>query len=168
MGSGLTVAGDIDQTTAVDLVLRADVLHHVYIVHGSEPNRSASKRIGVAIRYVAPDVSQALEHHVVVLARGRDTHHHYELLDKAPTGSMAEGIAAQAALRGDTISAAPLPCRSWTREHRVHLRALAGRAAFEDLETRLGRSQHYVGLSHLFVRWAYDLATDPVVLDASV
>jgi non-heme Fe2+,alpha-ketoglutarate-dependent halogenase len=98
LASGLTVAGDIDQTAAVDLVLRAGEmsLHHVYIVHGSEPNRSANKRIGVAIRYVAPDVSQALDHHVVVLARGRDTHHHYELLDKAPTGSMAEGIAAQA------------------------------------------------------------------------
>jgi ectoine hydroxylase-related dioxygenase (phytanoyl-CoA dioxygenase family) len=97
--SGLTVAGDIDQTAAVDLVLRAGEmsLHHVQIVHGSEANRSASKRIGFAIRYVAPDVSQALEHHVVVLARGRDAHHHYELLDKAPAGSIAEGIAAQAA-----------------------------------------------------------------------
>jgi non-heme Fe2+,alpha-ketoglutarate-dependent halogenase len=39
-------------------------------------------------------------------------------------------------------------------------------AAFEDLETRLGCPQQYVGLSHLFVRWAYDLATHPVVLDA--
>jgi ectoine hydroxylase-related dioxygenase (phytanoyl-CoA dioxygenase family) len=97
--SGLTVAGDIDQTAAVDLVLRAGEmsLHHVQIVHGSEANRSASKRIGFAIRYVAPDVNQALEHHVVVLARGRDAHHHYELLDEAPTGSIAEGVAAQAA-----------------------------------------------------------------------
>jgi hypothetical protein len=42
------------------------------------------------------------------------------------------------------------------------------RVAFEDLETRLGRSQHYVGLSHLFVRRAYDLATESVVLDAVV
>jgi non-heme Fe2+,alpha-ketoglutarate-dependent halogenase len=99
LASGLTVAGNIDQTAAVDLVLRAGEmsLHHVNIVHGSEANRSTSKRIGFAIRYVAPDVSQALEHHPVVLARGQDDYHHYTLLEEPPTGNVEAAIVAQAA-----------------------------------------------------------------------
>jgi hypothetical protein len=33
-------------------------LHHVRLVHGSAPNRSSDRRIGVAIRYIAPYVRQ--------------------------------------------------------------------------------------------------------------
>jgi ectoine hydroxylase-related dioxygenase (phytanoyl-CoA dioxygenase family) len=33
-------------------------LHHVRTVHASEPNRTDDRRIGVALRYIAPHVRQ--------------------------------------------------------------------------------------------------------------
>ncbi len=41
------------------------------------------------------------------------------------------------------------------------------RTAFEQLETSLGGNQRYVPWTHLYFRWAYDLATHPVLLDAA-
>jgi ectoine hydroxylase-related dioxygenase (phytanoyl-CoA dioxygenase family) len=98
LASGLEIAVEVRESEALDLTLTAGEmsLHHVNIVHGSNPNRSAGKRIGFAIRYVAPAVRQALDHHAVVLARGRDDHHHYRLLEQPPAGSLEEGLAAQA------------------------------------------------------------------------
>ena len=98
LASGLTVEVAVDEANVVDLGLRAGEmsLHHVNLVHGSGPNCSDSRRIGFAVRYIAPQVTQLLEHHVVVLARGRDEHHHYTLLDAPPTGSVEAGVAAQA------------------------------------------------------------------------
>lgn len=40
------------------------------------------------------------------------------------------------------------------------------RAGFEELEARLGGRPRPIGLSHLFFRWAYELATHPAVADA--
>src|SRR5215510_2892105 len=40
------------------------------------------------------------------------------------------------------------------------------RAAFEDLESRSGGKLEYAGNTHLFFRWAYELAAHPAVLDA--
>jgi non-haem Fe2+, alpha-ketoglutarate-dependent halogenase len=99
LASGLTVEVEVDESSVVDLALRAGEmsLHHVNLIHGSGPNRSDSKRIGFAVRYVAPEVSQVLEHHPVVLARGRDDYHHYALLEEPPTGNGEASIAAQAA-----------------------------------------------------------------------
>jgi non-heme Fe2+,alpha-ketoglutarate-dependent halogenase len=39
------------------------------------------------------------------------------------------------------------------------------RAGFEELEARLGGRPRPIGLSHLFFRWAYELATHPAVAD---
>lgn len=96
--TGLEIAVDVTESEAVDVVLSPGQmsLHHVNIVHGSKPNRSDDKRIGFAIRYVAPDVHQSLVHHDVVLARGRDDHHHYSILREPPSGSIDEGLQAQA------------------------------------------------------------------------
>ena len=98
LASGLEVAVEVAEGDALDVTLAAGEmsLHHVNIVHGSGPNRSAGQRIGFAIRYVAPVVRQTLEHHAVVLARGRDDHHHYTLLEQPPAGPLEEGLAAQA------------------------------------------------------------------------
>ena len=94
----LEVAVDVDETHAIDVVLAAGEmsLHHPYIIHGSNPNETEKKRIGFAIRFVAPQVKQSLLHHAVILARGRDDHHHFELARERPTDSIEEGIAAQA------------------------------------------------------------------------
>ncbi len=95
--SGNTVALEVDESRAVDLVLKAGEmsLHHVNTLHGSKPNRSAGKRIGFAIRYMATEVSQVSDHYEVVLARGRDDHHHYVVLERRPSDNVEEGYAAQ-------------------------------------------------------------------------
>jgi non-haem Fe2+, alpha-ketoglutarate-dependent halogenase len=96
--TGVEIAVEVTESEAVDVVLAPGQmsLHHVNIVHGSNPNRSDDKRIGFAIRYVAPDVHQSLKHHEVVLARGRDDHHHYSILREPPSGSIDECLQAQA------------------------------------------------------------------------
>lgn len=99
LSTGSTVKAAYDESRAVDVVLRAGEmsLHHANLVHGSKPNRSDGKRIGFAIRYVAPDVRQERGHHQVVLARGRDRFRYYELLEVPPAHSVAEGFPLQIA-----------------------------------------------------------------------
>jgi non-haem Fe2+, alpha-ketoglutarate-dependent halogenase len=61
---------DIDYSKAVDLILRPGQMsiHHPRLVHGSSPNRSRHRRIGLALQsYVAPGVEQ-------VAGKGYATH----------------------------------------------------------------------------------------------
>ena len=99
LASGLRLDAEFDLADVVDVCLQPGEmsLHHERIVHGSEPNRSDDKRIGFAIRYVAPDVSQVLDHHAVILARGRDEHGFYEHLDEPPGDDLEECLARQGA-----------------------------------------------------------------------
>jgi non-heme Fe2+,alpha-ketoglutarate-dependent halogenase len=98
LSRGQEVQVDVKEEDATDVVLRAGEmsLHHVNIIHGSNPNRSAGRRVGFAIRFTTPATRQAGERPVAVLARGRDDHHHFELLDEPPSGSIEDGIEAQA------------------------------------------------------------------------
>ncbi|HEX9945164.1 MAG TPA: phytanoyl-CoA dioxygenase family protein [Thermoanaerobaculia bacterium] len=98
LASGMEIAVEVDERQARDVVLRAGEmsLHHVDIVHGSNANRSATRRVGFAVRYLPPRVSQALEHHEVLLARGRDDHCHYRLLGEPPAPGLEEGLTALA------------------------------------------------------------------------
>jgi ectoine hydroxylase-related dioxygenase (phytanoyl-CoA dioxygenase family) len=111
LGSGITVAANIDEGRMRDVVLRPGEisLHHVNIVHGSGPNRTDGKRIGFAIRYVATDVRQGLPHHDVLLARGRDDYGHYPITTRVPSGTIAECLDSQ------------------RREHERYMRARSGR-----------------------------------------
>jgi non-heme Fe2+,alpha-ketoglutarate-dependent halogenase len=97
--TGLTLTTEIDESEAVDFVLAPGQasLHHADLVHGSNGNRSGGKRIGFAIRYVSPAVTQERPHHAVVLARGEDAHGHYELLDEEPSGDFETALAAHQA-----------------------------------------------------------------------
>jgi hypothetical protein len=94
----LEVAVDVDEARATDVILKAGEmsLHHPYIIHGSNPNQTDEKRIGFAIRFVATRVKQSLLHHAVILARGCDDYHHFEMLKEPPTDNIEECIAAQA------------------------------------------------------------------------
>ncbi len=100
LGTALSVAADVDESFAVDVRLGAGEMsfHHVDIVHGSGPNESDGPRIGFAIRYTTPEVSQQRSHHEVVLARGSDRHGHFALRTRPPEGSIGEGWHAQMAL----------------------------------------------------------------------
>lgn len=84
--TGLEVAVDVDESTVSDIILRAGEmsLHHVNMVHGSNPNHSDTRRIGFAVRYVAPHVKQARPHHDVLLARGHDDSRHFTIGQPPP------------------------------------------------------------------------------------
>ena len=58
LSHGQEIAAEVDDNDAVDVVLRPGEmsLHHVRIVHGSEPNRAHYRRIGFAIRYVPSSI----------------------------------------------------------------------------------------------------------------
>lgn len=67
LSRGQELAVEVDEAEALDVVLRPGEMsiHHVRLVHGSEPNRADHPRVGYAIRYVAGHVRQ--------LAGGRDS-----------------------------------------------------------------------------------------------
>lgn len=88
LSRGHTVCGTVDVDQAIDIVLRAGQMsfHHANLIHGSKPNTSTGPRIGVAVRYVATAVKQKKRHIPVILARGQDDYHHYQLHER-PTGN---------------------------------------------------------------------------------
>lgn len=89
------IAVDVDENQAVDLVLRQGEmsLHHAKIVHGSSPNRSATRRYGLAIRYVAPHVRNRDEWTSAMLVRGRNEQGYFAP-DPVPTRDMDPDIVA--------------------------------------------------------------------------
>jgi non-haem Fe2+, alpha-ketoglutarate-dependent halogenase len=94
--SGLEIAVEVEESEATDVVLRPGEisLHHVNIVHGSNPNHSGAPRVGFAIRYVAPHVTQTRPHFPVVLVRGNDRHGHFALQNDPPGNDFAQSLAA--------------------------------------------------------------------------
>ncbi len=52
--------GDVDDADAVDIVLQPGQmsLHHGLLFHASSPNRTDDRRIGLALRYIRPDMQQ--------------------------------------------------------------------------------------------------------------
>jgi ectoine hydroxylase-related dioxygenase (phytanoyl-CoA dioxygenase family) len=89
------LAQDVDESQAVDLVLGQGEmsLHHVKILHGSPPNRSAGRRMGYAIRYVAPHVRQRGDQNSATLVRGTDRYGYFAK-DPVPARDMDPAIVA--------------------------------------------------------------------------
>lgn len=78
---GQEVAVEVDEKQAVDMILSPGEmsLHHVRLVHGSEPNRADFRRIGFAIRYVPTYVRQTEgPKDYAMLVRGVDRFHHFD------------------------------------------------------------------------------------------
>ncbi len=78
---GQEVQVDVDPSKAVDVLLQPGEmsLHHVLLVHGSDPNTSDRRRIGFAIRYVPAYVRQvAGPRDSAMLVRGEDRYGHFE------------------------------------------------------------------------------------------
>jgi non-heme Fe2+,alpha-ketoglutarate-dependent halogenase len=78
---GQEIAANIDESEAVEIVLGPGQfsLHHVLIVHGSEPNMSGDRRIGFAMRYIPTRLRQtAGPKDSATLVRGRDRFGHFE------------------------------------------------------------------------------------------
>ena len=82
LSRGQEIAVDVNESEAVDLILRPGEfsLHHIAIVHGSGPNNADIPRIGLAVRYISPDVVQSgHERDLVLLVRGKDPYGNFEV-----------------------------------------------------------------------------------------
>jgi len=84
LSRGQEITVEVDEAEVVDLCLEPGQfsLHHVGIAHGSGPNDSGRPRIGIAVRYVSPDVYEdGDEKDLVVLVRGTDRYGHFEIVE---------------------------------------------------------------------------------------
>jgi chlorinating enzyme len=96
LSRGQEIMVEVDDAQARMLELKAGEmsLHHVRLIHGSDPNPSDLRRIGFAIRYIPTYVRQAAgSHDSATLVRGVDTFHNFEP-EQVPDTDMSE--AAQA------------------------------------------------------------------------
>lgn len=96
---GQEIAVEVDESKGayVELAPGEISLHHVRTVHASEPNRGDQRRIGVALRYIAPHVRQLNgERDSAMLVRGEDRFGHF-VHEKAPKRDMdADALAEHA------------------------------------------------------------------------
>ena len=94
---GQEIAVDVAKDASIDMPLQAGQmsLHHVLLAHGSEPNRTNDRRIGLAIRYVPTHVHQINgDRGSATLVRGVDTFHHFDL-EHAPEADLSPAALAQ-------------------------------------------------------------------------
>lgn len=83
LSRGQEIALEVDESKAVAMTLDAGEmsLHHIGIAHGSKANSSDQPRIGIAVRYIAPEVVQkGAERQIVQLVRGRDEYGNFEIV----------------------------------------------------------------------------------------
>ncbi|NKB50260.1 MAG: phytanoyl-CoA dioxygenase [Alphaproteobacteria bacterium] len=81
LSRGQVIDAQIDEGAAVDIELQPGEmsLHHVRLVHGSEPNATNDRRVGFSIRYIPPDVHQTnTMRDSAGLVRGVDRFGHFE------------------------------------------------------------------------------------------
>jgi ectoine hydroxylase-related dioxygenase (phytanoyl-CoA dioxygenase family) len=110
LGRGQSAHVEIEEKDIVDVILQPGEmsLHDVYIVHGSEANRSNDRRLGYGIRYMPPHVKQVVPvRDVALLARGQDKYGHFDLLP-APT----ENDSAQSRAVHEAATAARMAMRN--------------------------------------------------------
>jgi ectoine hydroxylase-related dioxygenase (phytanoyl-CoA dioxygenase family) len=100
---GQEVADDLDESLALDVVLRPGELsiHHVNVIHGSNPNRSDIPRIGFSMSYITPGT--AAPDTSVVHARGTISEHGFELLRRRPSPDLEEGVRAHRQFQAKSI-----------------------------------------------------------------
>ncbi len=83
---------DTAETVLAPLAAGEMSLHHVRVIHGSEPNRSDDRRIGMVLRYCATDVRQTkVDRDRAILVKGEDAYGHFEMIPRPSTdGGEAE------------------------------------------------------------------------------
>jgi chlorinating enzyme len=87
-GQEMAVEVNEEEAVAMPLAPGEMSLHHVLVAHASKPNESDDRRIGVAIRYVAPHVRQINgDKDSALLCRGKDTHGNF-IHETAPAADM--------------------------------------------------------------------------------
>ena len=86
LSRGQEIQVEVNEDDVADVVLEPGEmsLHHVNIIHGSNPNPTDVPRIGFATRYITPQVKQINPDHPAILARGEDRYGYYELMREPP------------------------------------------------------------------------------------
>jgi non-heme Fe2+,alpha-ketoglutarate-dependent halogenase len=103
LSRGQEIMVDVDERQAAMLELAAGEmsLHHVRLIHGSEPNPSDDRRIGFAIRYIPTSVRQvAGSHDSATLVRGEDHFGHFEHEQRPDADLSPAAVAHHAAITG--------------------------------------------------------------------
>ena len=104
LSRGQEIAVEVDAAQSVDCILKPGEmsLHHVKLVHGSEPNRSNDRRIGLAIRYIPTSLRQLKVRDAATLVRGVDLYNNFDAeprpkrdLDDAAMAAHADSISRQ-------------------------------------------------------------------------
>jgi len=96
LSRGQEISVEVDEGKAVTLELDQGEmsLHHVKLIHGSEPNPSAKRRIGLAIRYLPPHVRQTAGMvDSAMLVRGVDAFGHFRP-EQRPLGDLSDAAIA--------------------------------------------------------------------------
>jgi ectoine hydroxylase-related dioxygenase (phytanoyl-CoA dioxygenase family) len=102
LSRGQEISVTVDEAKAVNMILRPGEmsLHHIGVVHGSKANTSDAARIGIAIRYIAPEVVQdGPQQQIVHLVRGKDKHGHFKIIDPPKDGLNSAEIRREAQKR---------------------------------------------------------------------
>jgi hypothetical protein len=89
---GQEIAVEVDEADAVDAELGPGQmsLHHGRVFHGSNPNRTGDRRIGIAIRYLPTRMKQRAGGSMsAMLVRGEDKYNHFSHC-RRPTGLMQD------------------------------------------------------------------------------
>lgn len=87
---GQELAVEVNEADAVNVLLRAGQasFHHGHMFHASGPNTTHTRRVGVAIRYVAPSMKQTSGDKLLVShVGGEDRHGNFEHMP-APAGRL--------------------------------------------------------------------------------
>jgi len=90
LSRGQEVQVEVNAADAVDIELQPGQfsLHHVRLVHGSEPNNANYRRIGYAVRYIPTYVRQTVgPRDCATLVRGVDEYHHFDM-EPAPKADL--------------------------------------------------------------------------------
>ena len=95
--AGQAIVGSVDDAPAVHAPLRAGEfsLHHTLCLHRSQPNRSAGRRVGLAISYIPTHVQHLGAKHrtPAMLVRGADRFGHFAL-EPVPAADLDEAARA--------------------------------------------------------------------------
>jgi ectoine hydroxylase-related dioxygenase (phytanoyl-CoA dioxygenase family) len=107
LSRGQEIAVKVETEKTVDCILNPGEmsLHHVKLVHGSEPNRSNDRRIGLAIRYIPTDVRQLKVRDSATLVRGVDREGNFDLEPRPRRDLDENALAAHADAVGRQVKA---------------------------------------------------------------
>ena len=101
-GQEIAVEVAEEDKTHIELAPGQMSLHHGLTIHGSGPNRSDDRRIGMAIRYISPNAKQLVaDRDYAMVARGEDRQGNFIHVDPPATLFSDESLALYEQVRRD-------------------------------------------------------------------